>query len=662
MSKKNLLQLRLGHYDHNDYEYIEELLNTLDKTRVFDEIWLATNYGLCSLDEIRSEIPNMRRATEQIRRRGLIASMQISRTIGHAPTLMKTLSTKGLDGVKFNFSKALSGKESGGRICFMGDEFIKYVRAAMREWGEAGVDIAWVDDDVRLWTQGNAFCFCDTCIGKFNEKYGYSFDFDSFRDAFLKGDSELRERYHDFQVEGLAQFARHIVEGLCEAAPNTVMGLQQGGTLPLAASSQAACLDEFYKVTGKAPASRVGGGFYDDHDPSGMLKKAIKINFMVSRLPSYVKLRTVEIENLPFVSYGKSTECTALEAALFTAYGCNAASVTLMNRTEPLSYHEKIFDILAKYRPYLLKTVEHNEGTAVGGVCTYQPKKSHLATGGIMPEEVWCDTVIWESLNLMRLGIPINAEPSGTVYFLSSKAAQQLTDEDMDFLLRAPVILDGTALATLTARGYGDLIGAVAKPVADEYKLVTYEIPVDHFISDGLSSNPYSDSYYYAKDTQHLIEGEKIEPIHDCYSSQYKTRIGVANAVINTSCGAKWFVKGRALANAVIPMSRRDMLIRAINYISDSPICAYVKSYGQIVCVPRVDSLGRVVSVTLLNASISVCDDVEVAVSNTVGEKFSVEDPYSETAHGTFEKTGEYSIAKVGTLRPWGVKTVLIDK
>ena len=657
--KRNLLQLRLGQHDHNDPEYIEDLLDALDKTKVFDEIWLATNYGLCSMEEIRREVPNMRRTAEQIRRRGMIASMQISRTVGHAPTLMKTLSTKGLEGVEYNLCRALSGDAIGGRICYTGDDFRSYVKDAMREYGKVGADIAWVDDDVRLWVWTNVFCFCDTCIGKFNKKHGYGFNFDSFREAFLKGDVKLRTEYHDFQVDELAKFANAIVEGIHESSPNTVMGLQQGGTLPLAAASQAACLDAFYKVTGQAPTSRVGGGFYDDHDPQGMLKKALKINFMVSRLPEYVKLRSVEIENLPFVSYGKSTECTSLEAALFMAYGCNSASVTLMNRREPLSYHEKIFETLSKYRPYLLEMSDHNEGCSVGGICVYQPKKSHLATYGNSPETVWFDTIIWSGVGLMRLGIPLNAEPSGKVYFLSAEAAAQITASDMETLLRSPVILDGTALEILGKLGYGELIRASAKPVGDEYKCVTYELPVGHPMTDKLDPSQYSDSWYYAKDMQYLIEGECIEAIHDCYSSQYGTRLGVANAVITTAYGAKWFVKGRALTNPVIPKYRRDMLIRAINYISEEPLCAYVSSYGQIACVPRVDENGRVVSVTLLNVSISECEDVEVAIHDPVGESMRIIDPYSPTEEGQLVKNGEYFTAKLGNLAPWRVKTYL---
>ena len=144
-----------------------------------------------------------------------------------------------------------------------------------------------------------------------------------------------------------------------------------------------------------------------------------------------------------------------------------------------------------------------------------------------------------------------------------------------------------------------------------------------------------------------------------CASSQSQIPDGMQSA---TAYGAKWFVKGRALANPVIPMHRRNMLIRAINYMSDTPLCAYVRSYGQIVCVPRVDSEGKVVSVTLLNASISECEDVEVAIASPVGEGYRVIDPYRPTECGSLERDGEYFIARAGSLAPWRVKTILIDK
>ncbi|MBR2611530.1 MAG: hypothetical protein IKC72_00545 [Clostridia bacterium] len=660
---KNLLQLRIGTAHHNDPAFIKELLELLDETRTFDEIWMATDYGLCSLDEIQKHIPNMRKTAEEIRRHGIIASMQISRTIGHAPTLMKTQSTKGMENAKYDFIRFFDGKYDGGRICYSGDDFRAYVHDAMREWGKVGADIVWVDDDVRLWSNGRGIlCFCDTCIRKFNEKYGYQFHFDSLKNAFLSDNDEVRENYRVFQIESLAQFARIISESIHDSSPDSVMALQQGGRVPIAAQSQEACLDAMYEVTGKNPPCRVGGGFYADHDPSEMLVKAMKINFMISRLPDYVSLRTTEIENLPFVSYGKSVECSALEAALYMAYGANAASVTMMNNLESLSYHRKIFEKLSLYRPYYEAVTAHNGFLPTGGLTVYQPKTPHLSKMKDAPDNTWYDEVIYEGIPLMRLGIPVNVEPEGDIYFLSAKAAAQVREADMETLLRSPVILTGEALRKLCELGYRDLIGADAHPVADQYKMVTYDLPCEHSITDGFPNFRYSDSYYFCKDTQFLIEGEGIEPIYEAYSSQYKTRLGTSVAVVTTKYGARWFVKGRALANPVVPTFRRDMLIRAMNYISDKPFATYVKSVGQVACVPRVDEQGKVVSVTVLNVSISECEDIELAISNPIGRDARIVDPYLPEKKASLEKLGEYFTVKIGNLAPWRVRTVLIDK
>ena len=145
-----------------------------------------------------------------------------------------------------------------------------------------------------------------------------------------------------------------------------------------------------------------------------------------------------------------------------------------------------------------------------------------------------------------------------------------------------------------------------------------------------------------------------------CYSKPNKEYIGVAAAVVTTERGAKWFVKGRALTSQVIPMSRRNMLVNAINYISRKPLAAYVSSYGQIVCVPRVDTEGRVVSVTVLNVSISDCEDVEISVALPVTEKCKLIDPYQPTKEIKHEKRGDRFAANVGSLAPWRLKTLLI--
>ena len=445
-------------------------------------------------------------------------------------------------------------------------------------------------------------------------------------------------------------------------SPDSVMALQQGGRVPMAAQSQAACLDEMYEVTGKNPPCRIGGGFYADHDPSEMLVKAMKINFMMSRLPEYVHLRTTEIENLPFVSYGKSVECSALEAALYMAYGANAASVTMMNNQEPLSYHRKIFEKLSMYRPYYEAVTEHNGFLPTGGLTVYQPKTPHLAKMKGQPEYTWHDEIIFEGIPLMRLGIPVNIEPEGDIYFLSAKSAAQVREEDMELLLRSPVILTGEALCKLCELGYYDLIGADAHPVEDQYKMATYDLPCEHPITEGFPDDAYSDTYYFCKDTQYLIEGEGIDPIYEVYSSQYETKLGTSVAVVTTKYGARWFVKGRALTNPVIPTFRRDMLIRAMNYISEKPLAAYVKSVGQMVCVPRVNEQGRVVSVTVLNVSISECEDVELAIANPVGNTARIVDPYLPEKEASLREAGEYVTVKIGDLAPWRLRTVLIHE
>lgn len=103
------------------------------------------------------------------------------------------------------------------------------------------------------------------------------------------------------------------------------------------------------------------------------------------------------------------------------------------------------------------------------------------------------------------------------------------------------------------------------------------------------------------------------------------------------------------------------MLIRAINHISDKPLAAYVKSIGQMLCVPRVDDEGHVISVTVLNVSISECKGVELAIANPRGCVGRIVDPYLPEAKASLEKAGEYFTAKIGDLAPWRLRTLLID-
>ncbi len=663
-----LYSLRIGGADHTKPEYIKRLIAALSECGVvFDEVWLATNYGFLSVEEHAECAKGMKSCAEAFDKIGIKPSLQISRTIGHAPEILTDYGTAGLEGLNVPNVKYLNGDLFLGRFCWNNENFKKYTAAFLREYAEnIGFTpaVIWVDDDVRIrppYKNGHSLCFCESCLDAYAKVCGKRYSFEELREEFMKSD-ELRRAYIDFQTKSLAEFSKIIAKEMLSVTKEPTMALQATVTTEIAAESTRRIFDVFEDVSAKGVGVRAGASFYFDHDPRGMLRKALGINYCISRMGKNVMLKNCEIENLPFVSYGKSVECPALEASLYIAYGCNMASVTLMNEYEPLDYHKKIFEKLMLYKPYLKKFIEKTDRTHVGGLSIFR-------TASVYPRAEELSTYEWDedseadeaARQLLRLGIPVNQEPNADVYILTERAANTLTDGDVDFLLNHPVVTDAKALLRLYEMGYADKIGIKLAPLDCAGLSGVGERLVPHALNAGITYPGWNDSTYVSRDVPYTVFADGMEPITEFRAEGSEKSLGAAMCAIKMKSGVKWLVKGAHLYNPMISLEKKLQLVSAINYISENPLPAYTSSFGQALVVPRVDSEGKTVSVTLLNVSISDVEDLKITVNNPKTEKYTLCDPYSEDICGILEKRTNGYVANVGLLRPWRTKTLFFN-
>ncbi len=651
------LSLRTGSKCHLDHPYIENLIRTLNECgNCFDEVWLATSYGIPTIAQCKQQANDMAWAAEKFREAGVSPSMQVSRTVGHHPDSLKT---NGGDGVREEFGLITSwdGEESPGVFCWNSAAFREYVTDMLKAYAAFGPEIVWVDDDIRLRLIGRskALCFCDTCIRLFNEKHGYAYHRAEIKKRFLS-DITFREQYVVFQTETLKDFVGVISKAVHDVSPDTVMALQNGGNTMLAVNAQKACLDEMRRVSEKDPGFRSGGGFYNDHKPDGMFTKALILNYMNSRVPDYVKHRSCEIENLPFNVYGKSPECTPLEAALYLAYGCNEASVTLMRQNEPLCWHERLFKKLTQYRPYFDDYTAHNENTENGGICFYQPPRSNFMPCDENGEPFWNDTCIWEAVDTLRWGLPMHTSPKGNAYYLTLKTCDFLSAEDMDFLAGETVIADAATIAKLQQKGLADMLCGSAELLPPQHQNGVYSKLTDHSANAG--DTRYADSF---GGVEYGIIGEKIEALAENFAYADDSKQGATVALIPTVKGAKWVVTAFSLGYIPIAYTNREIIRRAVKYAAKTPLPAYISSPEQMLIVPRVNKEGKTVSVMVMNVSISDSEPFEITVANPANEAgCTLIDPYSEPHFLSFKKRGDDYVVTVPALRGWRVISILI--
>ena len=643
--------LRTGCWDHMNHEYILRLLDSIRASgNCFDEVWLATAYGIPTREQYLNEADHMAWAADRFREAGISASMQISRTVGHNPQALKYF---GQDGVQADFGLITGpdGTRLPGKYCWNSPAFREYVDEEIRAYAAFGPEIVWADDDLRLraLSASPALCYCDDCLRLFNEKTGCSHTRESLRAAILE-DTDLRREYIAFQAESLADFVAHISRAVHEVSPDTVMALQNGGSTMLAVQAQHACLNKMYEVTGKAPAFRAGGGFYADHNPADMLYKCLILNYMNSRLPDYVVQRSSEIENLPFTCYNKSPECTAVEAGLYMAYGCNEASVTLMWEVDPLSWHERMFKKIAQYRPFLDAYEVHSRGAVNGGISVYQPPHSIYKKFSAADPNFWNESCISEGAKKLRWGLPFHTGPVGNVYFISEKTVDLLTVEDMRFLAANTVLTDSATLKKLIDEGFGSYVLADVQPVPDQHTDAIRETTTDHPANKG---NAFAGIESWGGGA-YSLSGDTIEPLTTLTPTAGSADLGVGSALISTFLGAKWVVTAVPLSYDRIGFCHRELIRKAIDYVSASPVPAFVAAPEQVLIVPRMNAASQIVSVFLMNISLTDTEEFEVAVHNPAyAASCTLISPYAEPQTLPLtERDGRFYIS-LPELHPW---------
>ena len=222
--------LRTGAKTHFDHDYIEQLIQAIKESgNCFDEVWLATSYGIPSIERMEKEAKDMEWAAERFEEAGISASLQLSRTVGHSPGALVTYGGEGVE-PNFYLITSMDGASEEGVFCWNSPAFRHYVSEEMKIYSKFGPEIVWVDDDIRLRLLGKskALCFCDNCIQLFNERCGYTYTRETLKNDFLN-DLSIREQYIQFQTDTLADFAGVISEAVHEVSPDTIMALQNGG-------------------------------------------------------------------------------------------------------------------------------------------------------------------------------------------------------------------------------------------------------------------------------------------------------------------------------------------------------------------------------------------------------------------------------------------------
>lgn len=426
--------------------------SAIDELTLFTEYW---HHGYYPPEQFAEAAAVMKQRVRELKEAGFAeVGINMLATIGHFNEAWHVLPP-----LPYQPLVDYDGTVSASVACPSGEAFRTYIRNKYALVAQAAPDHVWVDDDIRLFMHGPVKfgCFCATCIGDFNRRTGGSHDAASLAAALnAAGANELREQWMDFRESVFSELMQLVKDTVREIHPEAKLGYMSVDNL--AANRWMTDLD--------AVMGRPGGGFYSDAVPADMLTKILNVGHQIAAYPEQTTDIQYEHENFPYQRLTKSVRLFAAECAAILLNGANGILFNVLKQ-EPgtLDDYRPYLDRIARDRASWAAIAERSEGMDnVGFYCGWSASHAYRHEA---EEGTWLQMPLGRQYlapdpanALHELGIPFafkRGSACGTI--LQGEMAQGYSNEELETMLAAGVVMDGRSLELLWERGLGEWCG-----------------------------------------------------------------------------------------------------------------------------------------------------------------------------------------------------------
>ncbi|MCG3179176.1 MAG: hypothetical protein BIFFINMI_01509 [Phycisphaerae bacterium] len=658
-----LMIIRLHRDHHSRPEMTDQLIAELARhPGCCDEVWMDTGPGFLSLDEDRRLAEMMAVAAGKFRAAGIVASLQIGVTLGHADMAIHPA-----DGITWQRIVGPDGSACTQCGCPRDPALHDYYRGqigAYAAWGPAWI---WLDDDMRMHhhypvTWG---CFCDRCVVAFAAFNGRDRD----RPALVRAinapdDGSVRLAWTHFNGQALADIAATIAAAAHAVAPDCRLGLQQCShdRNLYDGPDYRPVFEAMARATGHGVGARLGCGCYDDHAPREMIRKAYAIAQQTARLPASVEAVCPEVENFTHIAMGKSAHGTAVETTLELAMGCNCLSFAVICCAhESLEWYGRVMlNRLAAWRPFWQRYVELHEGTNPGGLeIILGPDQAGRRMQPGEPPFAWATVNLEQVYQLATVGLPLCFHASAASgRLLHASVVGGLSDAELREVLSGGVLMDGAAALAVQRRGLGGLLGVQVEPFwpLDSWERLTTDP------TNGADAGYEWHIYFARADSPiHRLRPAAETRVLGEFINRHGQVTGAATVLAENDAGGRVAILGMDGWRNLLSSAKRRQLLAAADWISRDRLPALIETTAQVVAVPRVAPGGRLRSVLLLNASIDVSEPPCVRLRGaSAGNAVRWIAPQAGDRPLTPTRNGDELIVEVPPIGPWQTGCILL--
>ncbi len=560
----------------------------------FDEVWFCTKSGFPTLEEHRKHSAVLAAAAADVRRIGVIPSLQIGWSIGHGDAMA---AFAGAAGKTWGGYVGRNGEQCRFVNCPRQPGFLKYMEALGEIYAQWHPGSVWIDDDLRLNNHAPAMdyggCYCRDCLALFARDEGKLYTREELVSACGR-DAALGARWTGFGVRSLEGIARAIAGGIRRVSPETRVGLQHNQ-----AKTRNTVFKVLQEISGHRSASRPGGMTYSDMNPFSIINKGIECSMQKVQQPGYDVLGQVcpEIESYPRTFGSKTSRGHRLESIIYLALGMDSLSYAVMDPgyETPEWYGENIFAPLAAEAPAYKEFIRFNEGTEPGGTGLF---------GSTAPG---C-----EELGFPLIGTPLAGfSPASCCAIVTAKCVERSADEELEQGLKGNLLVDAGGAAALEKRGFGRYIGNVRLiPVEEGFRVLFSKHP----LCSGFENVPFPtfDGSWSSRPCR--IENAGAAGFQELthFEDRDGKKLGVESVLFTRPDGTRVFISGCSFFVTCQSSRRMTLMNRVADWVSGEKMPVLTACPARVTLIPRVAPDSTLRSVTVVNSSIAPRRDLEL--------------------------------------------------
>ncbi|MCE5279786.1 MAG: hypothetical protein ABFD92_20555 [Planctomycetaceae bacterium] len=458
-------------------ENLQELVECAPRYGI-DEVIVVVDteeftHGQPPLGWIKRYMPMLQRAADELRRAGIVYSLNPWITVGHCDRARDDRKT--LPGLQTMVGD--NGVQCTSCACPLDSVWRKHTQKIWTLYAKTRPHVVWVEDDIRTFNHEpiQYGCFCPIHMARFSTIVGSKVTREQLLTAVLAPGRPhpWRKAWLDMQRDAMNETVAFLTQAIHRVSPQTCIGLMSSH--PRNHVMDGRDWKSFCDALagGRTLYSRPPMGNYSEGPLRGFYYSHDSIKITRACCPAGT-IEQTEVEKVPFTRYANSSVFTFLEMAVSFAYGCQGVTMNLFDHVgTPMEEDASVGRMLGSRKPFLnaLAAAAQRPGMYRGVRLLHRDGSAYvkrLAKGklryGALGEEGAEMGAILESLGVATT---YETDPAGVTAVSGQSALRACTDDEIRQMLAGGMYIDAVAAGVLVERGFGKEIGltAVAPPV-----------------------------------------------------------------------------------------------------------------------------------------------------------------------------------------------------